>query len=432
MQEIGNEVANTPTTIITTAKNESSKRRSVYCLLSIISVSLIFILSYSSLPSSSSSFSILNHNRKQKTQIQIQSLVSKLKPNAPPLPSIAYVITGSNGENDRIFRLLKSIYHPKNQYLLHLDLTAPQSQREQLVNFVQSNPIFNSLQNVNVVGNPDFSNPKGSSSVSAILHTASLLLRFSSNWDWFINLSSSDYPLISQDDLLHILSFVPKDLNFLNHSSYIGWKEARRIRKIVVDQGLYLTENSDIFYATQKRELPKAYRLFTGSASTILSRKLVEHCIVGSENLPRTVLMYLSNTPSSQVNYFQTVACNSEKFSKTIVNHNLRWQWHSSLNGSNNASELDEMIDSGAVFGTGFILDESVLDHIDQEVLKRRPGRILPGGWCLGDYHSYNDPCMVKGSVDIVRPGPGSTRLEKLLVHLLSNQTFQSRQCMVE
>ncbi|RZC69218.1 hypothetical protein C5167_032312 [Papaver somniferum] len=428
MQQMGNEVANTPTT--TTTKHESSKRRSLYCLLSIISVSLIFILSYSSSPSSSSSFSILN--RKQKTQIQIQSLVSKLKPNAPPLPSIAYVITGSNGENDRIFRLLKSIYHPKNQYLLHLDLTAPQSQREEFVNFVQSNPIFNSLQNVNVVGNPDFSNPKGSSSVSSVLHTASLLLRFSSNWDWFINLSSSDYPLISQDDLLHILSFVPKDLNFLNHSSYIGWKEARRIKKIVVDQGLFLTENSDIFYATQKRELPKAYRLFTGSASTILSRKLVEHCIVGSENLPRTVLMYLSNTPSSQVNYFQTVACNSREFSKTIVNHNLRWQWHSSLNGSNNANELDEMIDSGAVFGTGFILDESVLDHIDQEVLKRRPGRILPGGWCLGDYHSYNDPCMVKGSVDIVRPGPGSTRLEKLLVRLLSSQTFQSRQCMVE
>ena len=26
-------------------------------------------------------------------------------------------------------------------------------------------------------------------------------------------------------DLLHILSFLPKSLNFVNHSSYIGWKE---------------------------------------------------------------------------------------------------------------------------------------------------------------------------------------------------------------
>lgn len=26
-------------------------------------------------------------------------------------------------------------------------------------------------------------------------------------------------------DLLHILSYLPKNLNFVNHSSYIGWKE---------------------------------------------------------------------------------------------------------------------------------------------------------------------------------------------------------------
>lgn len=26
-------------------------------------------------------------------------------------------------------------------------------------------------------------------------------------------------------DLLHVLSYLPKDLNFVNHSSYIGWKE---------------------------------------------------------------------------------------------------------------------------------------------------------------------------------------------------------------
>lgn len=166
-----------------------------------------------------------------------------------------------------------------------------------------------------------------------------------------------------------------------------------------------------------------------GSASAILSRKFVEYCILGSENLPRTVLMYLSNTPSSQANYFQTVVCNSREFNKTIVNHNMRWQWHSS---SNSSSDLNEMIVSGAAFGTGFLQDEPVLDHIDKEILKRRPGRILPGGWCLGDYDNYNDPCMVKGSADIVRPGSGSTRLEKLLVQLLSSQTFHSHQCTSE
>jgi hypothetical protein len=26
-------------------------------------------------------------------------------------------------------------------------------------------------------------------------------------------------------DLLHVLSYIPKDLNFIQHTSYIGWRE---------------------------------------------------------------------------------------------------------------------------------------------------------------------------------------------------------------
>lgn len=36
------------------------------------------------------------------------------------------------------------------------------------------------------------------------------------------------------------------------------------MKPIVVDPGLYLAEESEVYYATQKRELPDAYRLFTG------------------------------------------------------------------------------------------------------------------------------------------------------------------------
>ena len=35
----------------------------------------------------------------------------------------------------------------------------------------------------------------------------------------------SDVSFCGFADLLHILSFLPKDLNFVNHSSYIGWRE---------------------------------------------------------------------------------------------------------------------------------------------------------------------------------------------------------------
>ncbi|RVW88414.1 Beta-glucuronosyltransferase GlcAT14B [Vitis vinifera] len=114
------------------------------------------------------------------------------------------------------------------------------------------------------MGKADFAYRKGSSSISSTLHGASILLRLSSSWDWFINLSASDYPLVTQDDLLHILSFVPRDLNFVNHTSYIGWKESRKLKPIIVDPGLYLTQKTEIFYATQKRGLPNSFQLFTG------------------------------------------------------------------------------------------------------------------------------------------------------------------------
>jgi hypothetical protein len=42
---------------------------------------------------------------------------------------------------------------------------------------------------------------------------------------------------------------------------------ARQIRPIIVDPGLYLSSRTDVFYATQKRELPSAYKLFTGEVN---------------------------------------------------------------------------------------------------------------------------------------------------------------------
>lgn len=123
-------------------------------------------------------------------------------PNNFSTPSIAYLISGSAGDSGRVIRVLLSVYHPKNQYLLHLDLTASDADRENLAFEVEQVPIFKAAKNVNVIGKADFNDPNGSSSVSATLHGASLLLRLSKNWDWFINLSVDDYPLVTQDGKL--------------------------------------------------------------------------------------------------------------------------------------------------------------------------------------------------------------------------------------
>ncbi|XP_027366031.1 beta-glucuronosyltransferase GlcAT14A [Abrus precatorius] len=351
----------------------------------------------------------------------------------PPPPSIAYLISGSHADSARILRLLSATYHPLNHYLLHLDPSAPHADRERVALTVQSNPIFRAAQNVHVMGKPDFAYPKGSSPVSLNLHAASILLRLSVNWDWFVSLSADAYPLVTQDDLLHILSFLPKDMNFVNHSSYIGWKEASRLKPIIVDPGLYLSEGTEMFYATQKRELPTAYRLFTGSSFSILSRSFMEFCILGEDNLPRILLMYFANTPSSLYNYFPTVLCNSRQFNRTVINQNLLYAIHDSRRNDLrplNSTDFDDMIRSGAAFAQKFQKDDPMLDLIDQKILGRSPRSVVPGGWCLGE--PGNSTCLTWGDAKILRPGTGSQRLEKAIVELLSNGTFRSRQCMYE
>ncbi|XP_022974530.1 beta-glucuronosyltransferase GlcAT14A [Cucurbita maxima] len=351
----------------------------------------------------------------------------------PTPPSIAYLISGSNGDSNRMLRLLFAVYHPRNHYLLHLDLSAPQSERDSLAVAVEAIPIFRAAQNVDVIGRADFVYLKGSSTISSTLHGASLLLRLSPNWDWFIRLTADDYPLVTQDDLLHILSFLPKDMNFVTHSSYIGWREARKLKPIIVDPGLYLSEKTAMFYATQKRELPNAFQLFTGSSLSIVSRQVVEFCVLGTDNLPRTLLMYFSNTQSGHLNYFPTVLCNSHQFNKTVLNDNLLYAIVDKPPKEQpqflGPSDYVLMIESGAAFATRFQLNDPVLNRIDTEILNRGPGHIVPGGWCLGE--PGNDTCLVWGDADVVRPGSGARRLEKRIVGLLSNGTFRRNRCVV-
>ncbi|KAK9664768.1 hypothetical protein RND81_14G066700 [Saponaria officinalis] len=359
----------------------------------------------------------------------------RLFPTTPPpyilnttttTTSVAYFVTGSSGDLSSIFRLLLSIYHPNNLYLVHIDRFAPQSDRDRLAIWVSSLPVFRAARNVHVVGNPDFVYVKGSSPLSSLLRGVSILLRLSHRWDWFINLSPHHYPFLTQDDLLHVLSYLPKDLNFVNHTGYIGWKESRRLKPIIVDPGLYLSEKSAMFYATQKRDLPSAYQMFSGSPTSVLNRKFMEYCILGSDNLPRTLLMYLANTQSSLLNYVPTILCNSQEFKETVVNHNLQYS-RENPRQQLNLSDFNAMIQSGSAFGTKFRQNDPILDRIDREILGRAPGKVVPGGWCLGE---SNDACQVWGDATILRPGPGAKRLEKRIVSLLSNGAYQSQQCI--
>ncbi|KAL2532141.1 Core-2/I-branching beta-1 [Abeliophyllum distichum] len=332
---------------------------------------------------------------------------SKLRPipisSLPPPPRLAYLISGSAGDGAMLHRTLQALYHP-----------------------VQPN--------VRMITKANLVTYRGPTMVANTLHAAAILLKECGDWDWFINLSAADYPLVTQDDMLHTFSYLPRDLNFIDHTSDIGWKEFQRAKPVIIDPGLYMTKKSDVFWITQRRSVPSAFKLFTGSAWMALSRPFIDYCIWGWDNLPRTVLMYYANFISSPEGYFHTVICNAHEFRNTTVNGDLHFiSWDNPPKQHPHYLTVDDMqrmVDSNAPFARKFHHDEPVLDKIDTELLFRGRDMLIPGGWCIGNGENGTDPCLVVGNITVLRPTAGAKRLEKLISSLLSEDNFRPRQCI--
>ncbi|XP_074574994.1 beta-glucuronosyltransferase GlcAT14A-like [Curcuma longa] len=345
------------------------------------------------------------------------------------VPRLAYLVSGSNGDLDRMWRALRALYHPRNVYVVHLDREAPASERQALAARVANDSLFAAVGNVIVIEKANMVTYRGPTMVANTLHACALLLKQSNDWDWFINLSASDYPLVTQDDLLHAFSTLPRNISFVEHTSQLAWKEEQRAKPVIVDPGLYLNKKTDVFWASQKRDLPTAFKLFTGSAWVALSREFVEFCVWGWDNLPRILLMYYTNFISSPEGYFQTAICNAPEFAGTVANHDLhyiRWdvppKQHPHLLTE---EDMPSMVGSNAPFARKFPRDDPVLDRIDQELLGRGNGNlVVPGGWCAGD-----PPCSEVGDAAALRPGKGAERVAQLMDAIVRSEKFAQSQC---
>ncbi|KAF9610601.1 hypothetical protein IFM89_023489 [Coptis chinensis] len=391
----------------------------------------------SSLHTINSIFSIFpKHSSGNQTKpVFVETKFSELPafPTRPSLPRIAYLVSGSKGDLEKLWRTLRVLYHPWNVYVVHLDLESPVEERLELELRIEKDPIYAKIGNVHMITKANMVTYRGPTMVANTLHAASILLKKSKEWDWYINLSASDYPLVTQDDLLsadilYTFSKLNRNLNFVEHTSNLDWKEDQRAKPLIIDPGLYKAKKSDVFWMTEKREVPTTFKLFTGSAWMVLSRPFVEYCVWGWDNLPRTLLMYYTNFLSSPEGYFQTVICNVPEFVDTTINHDLHYiSWdnppkqHPHTLSTNDTANL---IASDAPFARKFKTDDPVLDMIDKELLGRTNASFTPGGWCSG-----KPLCSKVGDPTNIKPGPGSRRLARLMAKLLLSPMLARKQC---
>lgn len=117
----------------------------------------------------------------------------------PNIPRFAYLISGSKGDLQKLWRALESLYHPLNYYVVHLDLESAAEERAELASRVKTHPLFAKVGNVYMNEKANMVTYRGATMVSNTLHACAILLHRFPDWDWFINLSASDYPLLTQD-----------------------------------------------------------------------------------------------------------------------------------------------------------------------------------------------------------------------------------------
>ncbi|XP_021728366.1 beta-glucuronosyltransferase GlcAT14A-like [Chenopodium quinoa] len=399
-----------------------TKKLMLTLILSSIIIFLVYILTILTKPT------IIPTNNSFK--LVIKPNITKTYP-----VTFAYLISASTNDVLKLKRTLLALYHPGNYYLIHFDYGAPKSQHLEVAEFVSKNEVFSQVGNVWIIGKPNLVTYRGPTMLSATLHAISILLK-TCQWDWFINLSASDYPLVTQDDLIHAFSDVPRDSNFVQHSSRLGWKLNKRGKPVIIDPALYSLNKSQVWWAVKQRGLPSSFKLFTGSAWTVLSRSFAEYCIVGWENLPRTLLLYYTNFVSSPEGYFQTVICNSQDYKNTTINHDLHYiSWDNPPKQhprSLGLKDFRRMVLSNRPFARKFKKNDRVLDKIDREILKRIKWHdtFSYGGWC-GGTDGGQDSCsgLKAENYGVLKPGAGSRRLKTLLTKLVSARKSSKHWC---
>jgi hypothetical protein len=169
-----------------------------------VTLALTSLSSSSSPPyaaASASSFFSSSADARQK--LAEEAAAANATPASPPpgaaVPRLAYLISGSKGDLDRLWRALHALYHPRNQYVVHLDRESPVSERLALAARVANSTVFRRAGNVHVIRRANMVTYRGPTMVANTLHACAVLLRRGGAWDWFINLSASDYPLMTQD-----------------------------------------------------------------------------------------------------------------------------------------------------------------------------------------------------------------------------------------
>mmetsp|Transcript_2589 Transcript_2589/g.3850 ORF Transcript_2589/g.3850 Transcript_2589/m.3850 type:complete len:381 (-) Transcript_2589:40-1182(-) len=286
---------------------------------------------------------------------------------------IAFMIGITNSKDAvPLESLLKTLYHNDNYFFIHLDGKASLPDKMIIQNLLSKikAEVNNYNENIILIENPVVVSWGKYSLLLAAFHSMSTALAHSNSWEYWINLSPADMPLLSPLELQEALGVFSK----ANQSSFIGgnypdWKALNLDRRTTYldDLGLYLYPDQTILKDFQKTNnmnkvrthTPDLFNVFKGEFWVVLHRSLAEYIHHSRDNVALSLQIYFSSTYISDELFFQTLVCHP-KFPKhfNIINHSMRFiRWKPMSHGHPaviDSSLYKEATSSGEFFARKF------------------------------------------------------------------------------
>ena len=205
------------------------------------------------------------------TGVPVKGSAKLMQPVNNGTLQIAFILTLNGRGLRQVTRLLRNIYRPHHFYLIHIDARQ---------DYLFRNLLHLELKfaNIRLTRRRGSSIWGGVSLLDVLIQSMTQLLEMNVKWDFVLNLSESDFPLRSIEQLEAFLA-ANKGRNFLK-------SHGRQTRQFIHKQGL-----DRVFHECEKRmwrvgdrSLPTGIRFDGGSDWFVLTRQLANYIV--HENNP--------------------------------------------------------------------------------------------------------------------------------------------------
>ncbi|XP_075942392.1 xylosyltransferase 2 isoform X4 [Anarhichas minor] len=224
---------------------------------------------------------------------------------------VAFVLMVHGRAIRQLKRLIKAIYHRDHYYYIHVDKRSGYLHRE-VLQLAQQYPNIRATpwRMVTIWG--------GASLLKAYLRSMQDLLSMADwKWDFFINLSATDFPTRTNNELVAFLS-QQRDKNFLKSH---GRENARFIKKQGLDRLFHECDNH--MWRLGERSIPEGLEVSGGSDWFALTSRFVEYVMNSQDDLVSGLKQFYSYALLPAESFFHTVLGNSH-MCDTLVDNNLR------------------------------------------------------------------------------------------------------------